>query len=359
MSRISFSIVGAGWRTEFYMRIVVAAPDVFEMPIVVVRNPDKAAVFGEQWGCEVCSTVDEMLSGRDVDFAVTSVPWKPNPDIVKDLVRRGVPVLSETPPAPDEASLIELWNYVEEHDGRVCVAEQYFLQPYFSAVRQVIDSGRLGVVSQAQISAAHGYHGMSLMRKALGVEFENPTIFSRSFAAPLVGGPGRADPPQTEVVAESKQTFFWLDFDGRLGFMDFSGDQYFNWVRSNRVLIRGERGEIVNNRLACLKDFRTPVYLEFERHQTGGSGNLEGNHLKGIQLGEEMVYENPLAPASLSDDEIAIGDLLLRMARYGEGGEAPYPLAEACQDHYLSLKCEEALESGAEVRTETQPWAEG
>ena len=48
-----------------------------------------------------------------------------------------------------------------------------------------------------------------------------------------------------------------------------------------------------------------------------------------------------------------------RMFRYGKGGEAPYPLAEACQDHCLSLKCEEALESGEEVRTETQPWAEG
>lgn len=359
MSRISFGVVGAGWRTEFYMRIAAAAPDVFETPIVVVRNSAKAALFGQQWGCDVCGAVEDMLSRRKLDFAVTSVPWAPNPDIVKDRVRHGVPVLSETPPAPDVRALIELWNYVKQHDGRVCVAEQYFLQPYFSAVRRVIDSGRLGVVSQAQISAAHGYHGMSLMRKTLGIDFENATIFSRSFAAPLVAGPGRTSPPEAEIIGESRQTFFWLDFDGRLAFMDFSGDQYFNWVRGNRVLIRGERGEIVDHRVAYLKDFRSPVYLEFRRQQTGGAGNLEGNYLKGIQLGEEMVYENPMAPARLSDDEIAIGDLLLGMARYAEGGEPPYPLAEACQDHYLSLKCEEALANRAEVRTETQPWSEG
>jgi hypothetical protein len=44
---------------------------------------------------------------------------------------------------------------------------------------------------------------------------------------------------------------------------------------------------------------------------------------------------------------------MLRMAR----GETPYPLAEACQDHYLGLMCEQALNSGEEVRTQTQPWS--
>jgi predicted dehydrogenase len=42
MSRISFGVVGAGWRTEFYMRIAAAAPDVFETPSVVGRNSAKA-----------------------------------------------------------------------------------------------------------------------------------------------------------------------------------------------------------------------------------------------------------------------------------------------------------------------------
>jgi hypothetical protein len=135
--------------------------------------------------------------------------------------------------------------------------------------------------------------------------------------------------------------------------MDFCGEQYFNWVRNNRVLVRGERGEIVNNQITYLQDVRTPIYLDLLRHSAGGPGNLEGNHLKGIQLGQQMVYTNPLAPAALSDDEIAIGDLMLRMAR----GETPYPLAEACQDHYLGLMCEQALNSGEEVRTQTQPWS--
>jgi len=353
MSRIRFGIVGAGWRAEFFLRIAAAAPEHFELPVVVARDPQKAKRFADTWACPVVETVDEMLANRALDFAVTSVSWAANPDIIKDLVLRDVAVLSETPPAPNLHAMIELWQYVQEHRGKVCVAEQYFLQPYFAAVRRVIESGRIGTVSQAQISAAHGYHGMSLIRKLLDIGYENATIAARSFATPLISGPNRDGPPTQESIGESTQALYWLDFDGRLGFMDFCGEQYFSWVRNNRVLIRGERGEITNDRIAYLQDFRTPIYLDLLRQTAGGPGNLEGNHLKAIQLGNEVVYVNSLAPASLSDDEIAIGDLMLRMAR----GEMPYPLAEACQDHYLGLVCEQALLSGEEIRTQTQPWS--
>ena len=360
MSRIRFGVVGAGWRAEFFLRIAAAAPEHFELPLVVARDPQKAKRFAAQWQCPVSASVAEMLAGDALDFVVTSVSWGANPGIVKELVRRGIPVLSETPPAADLAAMIDLWQHVEEHQGRVCVAEQYFLQPYFAALRQVIALGKIGTVSQAQVSAAHGYHGMSLMRKLLGIGYGNATIASRAFTAPLVEGPGRDNPPTAEVVADCTQAFFWLDFDGKLGLMDFCGEQYFNWVRNNRVLVRGERGEITNDKVVYLQDFRTPIYLGLLRHSTGGPGNLEGNYLKGIQLGENMVYANPLAPAALSDDEIAIGDMMLRMAQYVRGSEtAPYPLAEACQDHYLGLMCEQALKSGAEVKTRTQPWSAG
>lgn len=358
MGAIRFGIVGAGWRAEFFTRIAAAAPGVFDVPPVVARRPQRIELFKGTWGCSTYESMEEMLGTESLDFVVTSLPWETNPELIKVLVERGVPVLSETPPAPDVLALVDLWKFVEEKDGKVCVAEQYFLQPYYAALRALIADGKLGTVTQAQVSAAHGYHGMSLMRKLLGIGYEDATIEARSFTAPLVKGPGRDGPPTTEEVADCTQTFYWLDFDGKLGFMDFCGEQYFSWVRNNRVLVRGERGEVVNERVSILKDFRTPLYLDMLRHVAGGPGNLEGNYLKGIQLGDEWIYENPLAPASLSDDEIAIGHLLLGMSDYVRGGVPPYPLAEACQDHYLSILCAQALREGGSLRTERQPWAE-
>jgi hypothetical protein len=46
------------------------------------------------------------------------------------------------------------------------------------------------------------------------------------------------------------------------------------------------------------------------------------------------------------------------MAHHARGGQGYYGLAEASQDHYLSLIIDQVVASGATVQTTTQPWAE-
>lgn len=59
----------------------------------------------------------------------------------------------------------------------------------------------------------------------------------------------------------------------------------------------------------------------------------------------------------MSDDEIAVASCLIGMDRYLDGGPDFYSLAEAAQDHYISLMIERALASSETVRTTSQPWA--
>ena len=56
------------------------------------------------------------------------------------------------------------------------MAEQYHLHPLHAARIAIANSGKLGEISQVQISECHGYHGISLMRKLLGIGFENASI---------------------------------------------------------------------------------------------------------------------------------------------------------------------------------------
>jgi hypothetical protein len=277
--------------------------------------------------------------------------------VIEELVSHGMPILSETPPAPDVARLVALHHQCA--NVKIQVAEQYWLQPLHVAIQNVIDSGKLGTVSQAQISVAHGYHGISLMRKFLGVGFANATIQGMEFESPLIAGPNRQGLPPEEKLNRSKQQIATFLFDGKMGVFDFTSDQYFSWIRSARMLIRGEKGEINNHQIRYLEDYLTPVSLELKRIHTGIEVNLEGFYHKGIVAGSEWVYKNPVIPAALSDDEIAIATCLLKMHDYVQGGPSFYSLAEAAQDHYLNLKLQESILKKEPVQTTTQPWATG
>jgi hypothetical protein len=60
----------------------------------------------------------------------------------------------------------------------------------------------------------------------------------------------------------------------------------------------------------------------------------------------------------MSDDDIAVAAITEAAGRWAQGdGPAPYPLADACQDHLISLAIGESARTGAEIRTTVEPWA--
>lgn len=352
---IHFGIVGTGWRSRFFLRVAQTCPDLFECIGIVTRDIDRAREWAKPYEVKFFSSLDELLAQNPL-FVVTSLPWTVNPSILKELAEKGVSALSETPPARSIEEMESLFRLVEA-GAKIAVAEQYHLQPHHDARIKIARSGKLGTISQAQVSAAHGYHGISLIRKLLGIHFENVRITARQFTSPIVRGPQRSGPPEREEIGDSVQIIAYLDFGDKLGVFDFTDDQYRSYIRKQRILLRGERGELINEHLIYLKDYLTAIELDLQRINTGERGNLEGYFFKGIQLGEEWIYKNPLAPAALNDEDIAVGQCLLKMADYAKGGEAFYSLAEACQDRYLHLLIEKALETGEEQISSTQIWA--
>lgn len=352
---IRFAIIGAGWRSEFFARVARELPDRFAMTGLLSRSRDKADAFSRIWGVPVADSLEELLAARP-DFALVSVPWGVGEELVIELSKRGVPVLYETPPSPTLDGLRALHEALQGTKARVQVAEQYHLQPLHAARLEAVKRGWIGAPSFARVSVAHGYHGISLMRRFLGIGYELPTISARQFTAPIMAGPGRDGPPREEKTVESTQLLATFDWGDKLGVFDFCGDQYFSWIRAQDVCIRGERGEILNEEIRLLLDYQTPLHTTLQREVAGKNGNLEGLYLKGLTARGEWLYQNPFVPARLSDDEIACAACLQGMAHLLESGEEFYPLAEAMQDRYLDILMSEVAKSGGEVRAEAQPW---
>ena len=350
MDAIPFAIVGTGWRAAFYQRVAAAVPDRFRVTGTISRR-----VPGTR------GTLDELLADRPA-FVVLAVPWAASAGLLTELADRGVAVLAETPPAPDLEGLRAL-RRLAGAGGRIQVAEQYRYQPLHAARLALVASGRLGSIGQVQASVAHGYHGIDLMRRFLGIDAEPVTITARRVRSPVVAGPDRAGAPTDERIVEAVQVIatyqFGDDDSARLGILDFTDEQYFSWIRGLRLLVRGERGEIDGHVARWLVDARTPVRLTLERHDTGHDGNLEGLYLEGITAGGEWLYRNPFAPARLTDDEIAVATCLAGMPAAIAGGPDVCSLADAVHDRYLDLLTAEAVETGRPVRAKGHVWDGG
>ena len=130
------------------------------------------------------SALGDLFSQKS-DYVVTSVPWPINLGLLHQLVDVNVPALSETPSAPTVEEMIELCRCTR--DGVIIqVAEQYFLQLHHAAKLAFIKTGKFGTISQVQVFVAHSYHGISLIRKFLGVGFASPTITAREFTFSLI-----------------------------------------------------------------------------------------------------------------------------------------------------------------------------
>ena len=243
MTLYRFAIVGAGWRTEFFLRIAAALPERFRLEGLVVRNPDKGARLTAQWGHHTYRCVDDLLEHTKPEFLISSVSYGANYEVNRQLLDTGLPVLSETPPAATLDQMLELWEAVARQRGRFQVAEQFTRQPHHAARLAAIRQGRIGPVHKAYVSVCHGYHGTSLIRHFLGVGFDEARIVGMSFTDRVLDPGGREGPPRDPKVQEHSQQIALLDFGGgRQSVFDFVGVQYFSPIRNQRMAIRGEWG---------------------------------------------------------------------------------------------------------------------
>ena len=357
MEKIRYALIGSGWRAEFYIRIAKAVPDRFSLTAVLIRDKEKGRAFAEKFQVKVVNTLEELMEDSP-DFVVLSIKRGAVTDYLLRLFEQNIPVLAETPPGETMEDLYSLWKAYEACRPKVQVAEQYYLQPLYASWYKALELGLLGRVENISISALHGYHGISMIRRMLGVKGLPCTIYGKRYhfeVTETYGRSGMAFDGGTFMCPRDKAV---LEFDdGKTAFFDFSDPaQYHSFIRTRQLNIQGTRGEIDDLEIRYLTEENVPVTESLRRIDLGVYGNQEWSHFA-MMLGERFLYRTPFPNARLNDDELAVGGLLLGMADYLSGSGQAYSLADALQDMYLCLKLEEAYRSPFQpVRTEPQPW---
>lgn len=343
------AVVGTGWRAAFFWR----AAAVVGMPCVGVVSRS-----GRDVGPPVFTSLAECLERTRPDLVVVAVPPAETPDVVRACVSAGVPVLAETPPAPDVDGLRALWADVGA-SGLVQVAEQYPLLPSHAARLALVASGVIGTPTQVQVSSTHGYHAVALVRAHLGAGCGPVTVRASTTTAPLVDPLDRRGWTGDDTEKPATTTIATLDLgpDGS-GLYDFTDGQWHNQLRFRRILVRGSRGELRDDEVVRLARRETVVRSRIERRQTGYDLDLDGFDTDHLTHGSDVLYRNPFGGHRLADEEIAIATSLQRTGEWVRGvGPAPYPLAQGLQDQLVALAIEEAAATDVPVTTAVEPWA--
>lgn len=247
----TFALAGFGFRAAALHRVAQALPTL-RCVGAVVRAPHRRTLPVPAFG-----DLGQCLRQARPDFLVTAVPWAANPGIITDAVAQGLPVLAETPPAPDLPSLRALWTTAGA-SGLVQVAEQYLLMPAHAARLAAVRAGIIGTPTQVQVSSTQTYHAVSLIRGLLGTGHAPAVVRAVRTLAPLLDPldrTGWTDDPQPK---QATTTIATLDFGGgRSGVYDFTTGQTRNLLRFRRLLVRGTRGELRDDEIVHMPAPRT------------------------------------------------------------------------------------------------------
>jgi predicted dehydrogenase len=346
----TFALIGSGWRARMFLK-VAGELGTIRCGGVVVRTPRHLDV-------PTFTSLEACLRQLSVDFVLIATPRSVTPQVIADAVDRGLPVLGETPPAPDLDGLRMLWSSVGD-SGLVQVAEQYPMMPSHAARAALVATGAIGTPTQVQVSSTQQYHAVALMRGLLAAGRGPVAVRASRFTAPLIHPLSRTGWTDDEEAHPATTTIATLDFGaGRSGVYDFTEQQTRNQLRFRRLTVRGSAGELHNDEVVRMTGARTLVRTPLLRRQTGYDLDLIGYDTEHISFGSEVLYRNPYPGRRWMDDEIAMATLLERTASWvrGEGPE-PYPLAEGAQDQHLALAIEESAESDTTITTSCEAWS--
>lgn len=317
---IKYGIIGAGWRSEFYLRIAALVPEKFTVSGIYIRNEYKRQEFSKKYNAPIFNNLNDLLK-TDFDFIVSCVNMDSINETAQMLADKGIAVLTETPVSTDNLK------------GEIQVAEQFHFMPRNQAYKRIIDSGILGEVHQVELSCCHYYHSSSLIRFFLDIKDEVPTKTAVVLPHKMNQYNQRSGYIKPiEVISEQK--IIILDFGDKTAIHNFIRKQYFSDIRASRILIRGTNGEISNNTCTYLKD-GLPHSFEIKRNCFGIEENLDGFSLFNITGNGEVLYENPFKGSRLSDEEIAIATCLLKMKEYCINGTEFYSTVDAFYDYKL------------------------
>lgn len=160
MSDPRIGIIGAGNLSTRRIYPYIGAAGA-QLAAVCDMNVEKAQTNARRFGGEVFGDVDTMLKSAKLDGVIVCIGPGPHAELAKKIMRAGLPVYTEKPPAPTAAAALEVCKVARE-TGQLCTTA--FKKRYATAwdrAKQWADEhqGRLLSISTDYCSAHYPNEG--------------------------------------------------------------------------------------------------------------------------------------------------------------------------------------------------------
>ena len=355
MKPLSFVIVGSGWRSLFYVRIAKRYPKHFRLLYMLCRTEEKADAMAKDYG--IATTTSESICEQAYpDFVVIAVTKGNLFAETKKWSEKGFPVLSETPVAANVAELKTIWNMVQ-NGAKIQVAEQYHRYPVIASGLREIAEGKIAEPNAVELSVAHDYHGISLIRRMLQphepLRLKLKSVRGVSYHFPVTETNSREGVITDGSVKERERVRITMEFqNGKVAFYDFDKVQYHSFIRSRHLQVQGANGEWNDTIIRYVNSDSITNTKKIFPLLEKKYGCLETRELQNLK-----TRWCPYVIMDDMQDEYAIATMMYDMREYIEYGTEIYPLAEALEDTYIWLLFQEAIKyPNKEILPEAMPW---
>jgi len=139
-------IMSYGMSGRIFHAPFIAGHPGFKLKGITERSKKIAA---ERYPGIICyNSTDELLNDAEIELAIVNTPNNTHYDLAKQALKAGKHVLIEKPAAASVAEVKELFDLGREHGKQVFVYQNRRWDSDFMSVKQLIESGKLGQLSE-------------------------------------------------------------------------------------------------------------------------------------------------------------------------------------------------------------------
>ena len=153
-------VFGLGARGRIYAAFAARYPEKFKLVAIIENNPDRInAATADYPDVPVFSDYRDFLRERiEADIVAVATQDNDHREHAVAMMEAGYDLLLEKPIANNPSDCMAIYEASKKYDKRVVVCHVLRYTPFYSTVKRIIDSGKLGEVITIHASENVGYY---------------------------------------------------------------------------------------------------------------------------------------------------------------------------------------------------------